>query len=353
MHSSNIVLQYSAVFLLFCGSQSQTVNQHCNDDMTACTCPEIESVCYFELVIQRLLTFTRYVHDTQFGSAGKSYYINDTGELEHVSFSPDRTGCNATNCTQANTADGLTYRTFIGINNRLPGPTLVVYEGLTLVVNVVNMLQNEATTIHWHGMTQHNTPWMDGAGIISQCPIQPGTSFRYIFKASNAGTFWYHSHSGFQRGDGMLGGLIIKDRSDAEKYPLADVDIPEQHTVVLMDWQREDGTNILWKALSKLRRNPPSNVSFDTVPMPGDFVFGTSGVDGAGAGVIPWVSGLINGLGKHSDVAFKNSRSIVAIIFIAKGARGKEKTREDKTEVEVQGGTSDGQEMEMTPSQAE
>ena len=36
--------------------------------------------------------------------------------------------------------------------------------------------------------------------------------------------------------------------------------------------------------------------------------FGTSDVDGAGAGVMPWVSGLINGLGKHSDVAFKNSR---------------------------------------------
>ena len=164
MHSSNIVLQYSAVFLLFCSSQSQTANQYCNDDMTACTCPEIESVCYFELVIQRLLTFTRYVHDTPFGSAGKSYYINDTGELEHVSFSPDRTGCNATNCTQANTADGLTYRTFIGINDRLPGPTLVVYEGQTLVVKC----REHATKwtyyhpLAWHDPAQYSVDGRSG-----------------------------------------------------------------------------------------------------------------------------------------------------------------------------------------------
>ena len=42
----------------------------------------------------------------------------------------------------------------------------------------------------------------------------------------------------------------------------------------------------------------------------------------------------------------------VAIIYIAKGARGKEKMREDKTESEEKGGTSDEQEMEMSPSQA-
>ena len=303
--------------MLFRGGQCQTSNQYCNDDMTACSCPESDEVCYFELAVQRLITFTRYVHNTPFGSAGKSYYINDLGELEHVPFSPDRTGCSATNCTQANTADGLTYRTFVGINGRLPGPTLVVYEGQTIVADVINMLQTEATTVHWHGLEQFNTPWMDGAGINSQCPIQPGTSFRYIFKASKAGTFWYHSHSGFQRGDGMFGGLVIKDRSDAERYAIDHVDLPEQHTVTLLDWQREDGTSLFWKSLSKLRRVSSHDDLIDSVPLPGDFDFGTAGVDGSGAGVVRFWSALVNGLGWHRDLPYNNT--ILKVFSVQQG----------------------------------
>lgn len=304
------ILHCFAVSFLFVSTLSQTeTNQYCNEDMTVCSCPETEEVCYFELVVQQLLTFTRYVHNTPFGTAGKAFFINDTGELAHIPVIPDRTGCNATNCTKANTADGRTYRTFVGINGRLPGPTLIVYEGQTLLIDVVNMLRTEVTSIHWHGLSQINTPWMDGAGIISQCPIEPGTSFRYIFKADLAGTFWYHSHSGFQRGDGMVGALVIRDRSDAEKYPLDHVDLPEEHTVTLQDWQREDQSSLFWKGLSKLRRFPPSDELVDIVPIDRDeFEFGTAGVDGSGAGIIGFWSGLVNGLGRHPDVEFKNSR---------------------------------------------
>ena len=308
MHSATHLLHIVAVCWLFVGCLNQTANEYCDDDMTACSCPESEEICYFELSVQRLITFTRYVRNTPFGSAGKAHYINDTGELVHIPTSPDRTGCNETNCTQANTADSRTYRTFIGINGRLPAPTLIVYEGQTIVANVVNMLQNEVTTIHWHGLTQFNTPWMDGAGIISQCPIEPGASFRYIFKANRAGTFWYHSHSGFQRADGMAGALVVRDRSDAENYPIDHEDIPEGHTVILLDWQREDATTLFWKGLSKLRRSPSSDSLVDAVPLPGEFEFGTAGADGVGVSTIGFWSGLVNGLGRHPDVDFKNSR---------------------------------------------
>ena len=307
MHCATALVHFIVVCWLFAGCLTQTANQYCNDDMTACSCPETEEVCYFELLVQRLITFTRYVHNTPFGSAGKPYFINDTGQLVHIPFSPDRTGCNDTNCTQANTVDSRTYRTFIGINGRLPAPTLIAYEGQTIVANVVNMLQNEVTTIHWHGVTQFNTPWMDGGGIISQCPIEPGASFRYIFKVNQAGTFWYHSHSGFQRADGMAGVLVVRDRSDAEKYPIDHLDIPEEHSVILLDWQREDATTLFWKGLSKLRRFPSSDNLVDTVPLPGEFRFGTAGVDGTGVSTIAFWSGLVNGLGRHPDVDFKNS----------------------------------------------
>lgn len=46
-------------------------------------------------------------------------------------------------------------------------------------VSVKNGLSNEAFTIHWHGMIQKNTPWMDGASMVTQCPINPGDTFLY------------------------------------------------------------------------------------------------------------------------------------------------------------------------------
>ena len=304
----------TAMLVLISGCSSQTAYEFCSEqDVDSYSCPESCDVCYFKFTVQRLITFTRYAGGDL--GLGKSYYIDDTGKLVHLPLGPDRTGCNDTNCTQANTADGVTYRTFIGINTMLPGPTLVVYQNQTMVVDVINTLVTEPVTIHWHGLEQFNTPWMDGAEIITQCPIAPGTSFRYIFKASQAGSFWYHSHSGFQRADGLAGGLIIRDRSDSpDKYPIDFVDIPESHTLTLLDWQREIGTDLFWKGLSKLRRFSPQGDPYDSVPLgvatgPDDFVnITTPTVDASGVGIIPFWSVLINGLGKYPELSFNNSR---------------------------------------------
>ncbi|TVY83467.1 Laccase-1 [Lachnellula suecica] len=52
---------------------------------------------------------------------------------------------------------------------------------------------------------------MDGAVGITQNPIKAGDSFTYNFhiEDTQAGTFWYHSHSGNQRADGLYGGIVI------------------------------------------------------------------------------------------------------------------------------------------------
>jgi len=52
---------------------------------------------------------------------------------------------------------------------------------------------------------------MDGAAGISQCPIPPGGQFVYKFTipADQSGTFWYHSHTGVSRADGLYGGLVV------------------------------------------------------------------------------------------------------------------------------------------------
>ena len=49
------------------------------------------------------------------------------------------------------------------------------------MVNVSNELSTESTSIHWHGITQRNTPWMDGVSGLSHCPILPGSTFTYRY----------------------------------------------------------------------------------------------------------------------------------------------------------------------------
>ena len=71
-----------------------------------------------------------------------------------------------------------------------------VCEGDEVVVDVINHLPSESTSIHWHGQHMVGTPYMDGVPLLTQCPIGPASSFRYRFWAANAGTNYYHSHSG-------------------------------------------------------------------------------------------------------------------------------------------------------------
>ena len=68
-----------------------------------------------------------------------------------------------------------------------------VCEGDTIIVEVFNDLgmTDEGTTIHWHGMTQHGTPHMDGVPMVTQCPIEYHQQFHYKFTTdSAAGTHW-------------------------------------------------------------------------------------------------------------------------------------------------------------------
>ena len=77
--------------------------------------------------------------------------------------------------------DGRTYRMYIAINGRIPGPTLIVTKDQELYVNVSNQLTSEGVKVHWHGMHQKGRPWMDGVGFVSQAPITPGATFQYRF----------------------------------------------------------------------------------------------------------------------------------------------------------------------------
>ncbi|KAF9931678.1 hypothetical protein FBU30_009739 [Linnemannia zychae] len=79
--------------------------------------------------------------------------------------------------------DGLE-RSMLLVNEMFPGPLIEANTGDRIIVKVTNNLTN-GTAIHWHGMFQNGTNWMDGSGGITQCPIPPGQSFTYNFTVPN------------------------------------------------------------------------------------------------------------------------------------------------------------------------
>jgi len=95
----------------------------------------------------------------------------------------------------------------IGYNGKSPGPTLRFKEGEEVSINVTNNL-DEMTSIHWHGLI---LPFeQDGVPGISFPGIKPGETFTYKFPITQSGTYWFHSHSGFQEPEGAFGSIIIE-----------------------------------------------------------------------------------------------------------------------------------------------
>ena len=86
-----------------------------------------------------------------------------------------------------------TVKALVVANGSWPGPPIIADEGDWLVITVTNALE-EATTVHWHGQLHYLTPYADGVPGVTQCPIQPGASLTYAFRATHAGSFWYHGH---------------------------------------------------------------------------------------------------------------------------------------------------------------
>ncbi len=121
-------------------------------------------------------------------------------------------------------------RTALTINDSVPGPLLRWREGDTVTLNVSNSLDDD-TSIHWHGILLPAN--MDGVPGLSFSGIHPGQAYRYQFKVKQSGTYWYHSHSGFQEQQGVYGPLVIEPR---EPDPVA---FDREHVVMLTDWTDE------------------------------------------------------------------------------------------------------------------
>lgn len=60
--------------------------------------------------------------------------------------------------------------------------------------------------------------------------------YRYEFDVPIGGSYYWHSHSAFQRGDGLFGSLIVRKPKEKETHArLYDFDLPE-HEIMIWDW---------------------------------------------------------------------------------------------------------------------
>ncbi len=124
------------------------------------------------------------------------------------------------------------------VNGTVPSPILRWKEGQRVTLDVTNHL-DESSSIHWHGIILPER--MDGVPGISFDGIAPGKTYHYEFDVRQNGTYWYHSHSGFQEQTGMYGAIIV----DPIKPPPYRYD--REYVVQLSDWSDENPHRIYSK----------------------------------------------------------------------------------------------------------
>ncbi|MBS7458833.1 copper resistance system multicopper oxidase [Coralloluteibacterium stylophorae] len=139
-------------------------------------------------------------------------------------------------------------RAAVTVNGSLPAPTLRWREGTTVSLRVANALppgsiHGHQTSLHWHGILLPAN--MDGVPGLSFDGIGRGEAYQYRFDVRQAGTYWYHSHSGFQEQAGVYGAIIV---DPAGPEPVA---YDRDHVVLLSDWTDLDPVD-LFERLKKM-----------------------------------------------------------------------------------------------------
>ncbi|SCU95209.1 LAMI_0F01508g1_1 [Lachancea mirantina] len=176
------------------------------------------------------------------------------------------------------------------------GPTIRVRSG-----DVVNMLVNNdicqeaepsefvhdycETSIHIHGLVLDNDDRLgnlnDGVPNVTQYGIPSGMSYWYNFTVPSdvCGTFWYHSHSSVQYGDGLKGLFLIDcdkreaqidriiaklENSDSSSGEILE-NLPEmgsgalfeEKDLALSDWYSKSSVDILRELMSEAGGSDP------------------------------------------------------------------------------------------------
>lgn len=185
-------------------------------------------------------------------------------------------------------------RDVILVNGQFPGPAIEANWGDWIEVSIQNniTLPEEGTAMHWHGMLQRGSQWEDGTPSVSQCPIAPGHSYTYRFRAEVFGSSFYHAHYSAQYTAGVLGPMMVYGPWQSDY----DVDLGP---VILSDWVwcSSVGDTCVEDTDDHLQNHIPYFSMVDNVVSPD--------------GTIPPLSdaGLINGRGRFncSNPSYSNS----------------------------------------------
>ncbi|KAH9508127.1 fatty-acyl coenzyme A oxidase [Bulinus truncatus] len=227
-----------------------------------------QDVCEFWLEIEHHMTMMDNKMAV-YSSGGKLYHYNVLNTSTAQPVDPDH----------VIVADGWEkQRLVITVNNTMPGPSIEVYEGQTVIVHVKNLLTGSAISVHWHGLHQKGTPWSDGVSFVIQCPISPGQEFTYKFMAYPKGTNWYHAHTGSQLSMGLLGPFIVRERRPAQM---------EEFIMMLQDWNHDMDSDLTHNKMlnghyeDRIRIQP------------------TGSLEGGSFSMFAFQSGLINGKGRY------------------------------------------------------
>ncbi|KAF9172751.1 hypothetical protein BGX21_010796 [Mortierella sp. AD011] len=138
--------------------------------------------------------------------------------------------------------DGLFERRVIGVNGVFPPPPIEVTVNDTLVINVINQI-DQPTSLHGHGLFQTGNNQMDGPSMVTQCPIPPGASFTYTIPIEQHGTYWIHGHNQGQYVDGLRAPLIIHNINETYQYDA-------EYTLAFSDWYHDQHSVLLGQYLS-------------------------------------------------------------------------------------------------------
>jgi FtsP/CotA-like multicopper oxidase with cupredoxin domain len=125
---------------------------------------------------------------------------------------------------KSGTIDGMSFTAML-YNGSLPGPTLHVYPGDRLQLDLINNL-NEPTNLHFHGF--HVSPANNSDNIFLD--VAPGKTQHYsvyIPKDHPLGTDWYHPHfhglTYTQVNNGLTGLIIVEGLQKLLPKPLQNI----------------------------------------------------------------------------------------------------------------------------------
>ncbi|KAK8854565.1 hypothetical protein IAR55_003304 [Kwoniella newhampshirensis] len=143
--------------------------------------------------------------------------------------------------TAAASPDGYARQVYV-VNGQLPGPLIEANTGDTIIVHVDNQL-DEGQSLHWHGIFQNGSAYMDGVPGVTQCPIPPGGTFTYKFTVANQyGTYWWHSHYGNTLADGLVGPLVVHSVDEPLRR---NRDYDEDRVLMISDWIHDQSSVVV------------------------------------------------------------------------------------------------------------